>query len=358
MSEYIFEKIRLKRELKLCVVLSEETERVLVGTQKEIQRVLFTENEEYTELLVDVTRPYGSAIIDFERDEKHEWESVLSYMDQANTVMNKKVRTDFFGQSEVLKIENKIKKILKQKYDTKDPICQYAAIILWENYWRVRGKEDEVYEAFSVTARNFIRPFVGGLNQQPEVNVKLYRENPVYRWVAAELDDDSKYPIFQEKDKSGAPYIIAQWSLIPVKRFYAEKTEEARYALIKCGICGKLFVSPTLRNKYCSDFCKKRGAEISKKSRFTNDLLEEQDRICRRAYQTWDNEIKRVKKSGKYSQEQIDKLEVAFFTFCKEKNALAKQCREGKLELRELQNNLAESYRDLDKMILEMNCSR
>ncbi len=80
----------------------------------------------------------------------------------------------------------------------------------------------------------------------------------------------------------------------------------------------------------------------------------EQDRICKRAYQTWDNEIKRIKKSGKYSQEEIDKLEVVFFTFCKEKNSLAKQCREGKLELRELQNKLAESYKDLDKLIEDM----
>lgn len=101
-------------------------------------------------------------------------------------------------------------------------------------------------------------------------------------------------------------------------------------------------------------FVKKEVQRLVKKSSFRNDLLVEQDRIYKRVYQTWDNEIKRIKKSGKYSQEEIDKLEVVFFKLCKEKNSLVKHCREGKLELRELQNKLAESYKDLDKLIEDM----
>ena len=123
------------------------------------------------------------------------------------------------------------------------------------------------------------------MRTEAEVNVKLYKDNPVYRWVGSKLEYDDEYPRFFKNDKEGNPYIIVNWSLIPLMRFYSENAEEGRYTIIKCGMCGKLFVMPTLHNKYCSDLCKKRAAEINKRKRFEDEVLKKQDSISRNAYE-------------------------------------------------------------------------
>lgn len=358
MLEYAFGKIQRKQDLMLCAVLAKDTERVLIGTKKEIQSVLFEQKEEQPEVLVDITRQYGSIIVEFERDDKREWETVLGLMDRAHAIMlHKKVRTDIFRRSEVIETENTIRNILKKKYDSQDPICQYVAIKLWEAYWYVRGKGDAEYEKFSEKAHNIIRPFTSGLDIEPEVNTKLYKDNSVYRWVEPKLDCDNEYPRFFKNNKEGNPYIFVNWSLIPLMRFYASNAEEGRYTIIKCGICGKLFIMPTLHNKYCSDLCKRRAAEINKQKRFKDEVLKKQDSISRNAYESWSYVLKCAKKSGKYTQEQIAEMEDMVLDFRKEKNNLAKQCRKKTLDLRVLQNTTAERSRDLDKLIADMASS-
>ena len=338
-----------KQSIMLLLQLKDDNERILIGSESAIRKA---KKGDTSELLLHSIKPYGYSIIQFDRDTKNEWLSVLDNMDQAHKLMaDTLVRTDgFLGKTDVNKLEENIKRVLSRKIETGDPICQYVAMKLWNEYWMVRGKKGEAYDMFSQLARNMIRPFSSGIETQPECNQKLYRENSLFRWITPQLDYDSMYPQYTTNNEKK---IKIEWSLLPLKRLYADHCEDTGKALVACKECGAIFVADSLKYRYCSDHCKNKAIDKNKRNRLSDPKLARQNTLCRDAYQYWFRTIEKVKNSGEYSEEQITELEEAMVRFRKDKNTLAKKYRNNEITINELQNALVKTYDILDGMLEE-----
>lgn len=339
-----------KQRIMLVLQLEDDSERISIGSESAIRKA---PKGDTSDLLLHSIKPYGFSIIQFDRDIKNEWISVLDNMDQAHKLMaDTLVRTDgILGKTDVNKLEENIKSVLSSKIKTGDPLCQYVAMKLWNEYWMVRGKKGEAYDAFSQLARNLIRPFSSGTETLPECNRKLYRDNPVFRWSVPQIDCDSLYPQYAANNEKN---ITIEWSLLPLKRLYADHCEDTGKVIVECKECGAVFVADSLKHKYCSVQCKNKAIDRNKRNRLSDPNLARQNTLCRDAYQYWFRTIEKARQSGRYSEEQLTELQEAMVEFRKSKNALAKECRENKITTKELQNALVKTYGVLDKMLESM----
>ena len=148
--------------------------------------------------------------------------------------------------------------------------------------------------------------------------------------------------------------IKIEWSLLPLKRLYADHCEDTGKALVACKECGAIFVADSLKYRYCSDHCKNKAIDKNKRNRLSDPELARQNTLCRDAYQYWFRTIEKAKNSGEYSEEQITELEEAMVRFRKDKNTLAKKYRNNEITINELQNALVKTYDILDGMLEEM----
>lgn len=339
-----------KQRIMLVLQLEDDSERISIGSESAIRKA---KKGDTSDLLLHSIKPYGFSIVQFDRDIKNEWISVLNNMDQAHKLMaDTLVRTDgILGKTDVNKLEENIKSVLSRKIETGDPLGQYVAMKLWNEYWMVRGKKGEAYDTFSHLARNLIRPFSAGTETLPERDRKLYRDNPVFRWAEPQLDCDSIYPQYAANVEKS---ITIEWSLLPLKRLYADHCEDTGKVIIECKECGTVFVADSLKHKYCCVQCKNKAIDRNKRNRLRDVNLARQNTLCRDAYQHWFRTIDRAKKSGRYSEEQLTELQEAMVEFRKSKNALAKECRENKVTTKELQNALVKTYDVLDEILERM----
>lgn len=342
-----------KQRIMLVLQLEDDSERISIGSESAIRKA---QKGDTSDLLLHSIKPYGFSIIQFDRDIKNEWISVLDNMDQAHKLMTDTlVRTDgILRKTDVNKLEEKIKSVLSRKIKAGDPFCQYVATKLWNEYWMVRGKKGEAYDTFSQLARNLIRPFSSGTETLPDCNRKLYRDNPVFRWTAPQLDCDSIYPQYTANVEKS---ITIEWSLLPLKRLYADHCEDTGKVIVECKECGAVFVADSLKHKYCSVQCKNKAIDRNKRNRLSDPNLARQNTLCRDAYQYWFRTIDRAKKSGRYSEVQIVEIQEAMVGFRKSKNALAKKCRENEITTNELQNALVKTYDILDEILESMQNS-
>lgn len=339
-----------KQKLVLILQLEEDCERISIGTELAIRSA---GKGDTSDLLVHSVNPYGYSLIQFDRDIRGEWIEVLDNMEKAHKLMTEQViRTDgIIGKTEVNKLEEHIKRLLARKMEKGDPISQYVAMKLWNEYWGVRGKKGDAYNNFSQMARNLVRPLSSGMEIKAEVNRKLYQDNPIFRWIEPQLDCDSIYPRYTAKIENS---ISIEWSLLPLKRFYGEHSENLGKVIVECKDCGTIFIADSLKNKYCSQRCKNKAIDENKRKRLSNLNLARQNTLCRDAYQHWYRTIKYAKESGRYTEWQIEELQTAMVGFRRKKNVLAKKYRNNEISIQELQNALIETYIVLDELLREM----
>lgn len=321
---------------KLAMVLSKGYERILIGSGQDIKQKLSREKE--INLLYDETRQLGTLLIKFDDDcAEGKWRNALLLLKEAQEVtFPEKLRHLADQESRMIMLEKEAQMILREKYDTGDPICKYVAVRIWYGYWGIRekGNKDRIKSYFSCM-ENLIRPFY-----RKELLLKEDRrvlaEDPIFRWPAMIEDCDERMIIYNQRLKGTDSYIVADDSLIPLKQYYTDCLAKWRICLIQCKICGRFFIAGTLRNSYCSTTCRRIAEIKNKEKRMADESNRAVEKLCRNEYAYWDNRLRKAKKATSWTEEELYDLESAFIRFKELKVVMRKQYKKGKITFQEL----------------------
>lgn len=226
--------------------------------------------------------------------------------------------------------------IFVDKFESGDLISKFVALRIWYGYWEIRGnKKQRDFEKFFRKAQTLVRPFsVQG--SVLEERTDLTPEHPVFRY-ARELDfrerNSERFEVSENVD-----CIIVQDSMLPIKKFYAEKIRTMKKHIMKCELCGQFYIADSEKFQYCSKKCKTMARKRSLEQRREIGLTAEIDRLCNDAYAHWNNRLTKIRKSPEWSVEEVQVYEEQKKVFQKEKTEARKRYKAGEITFYELRD--------------------
>lgn len=332
---------------KLALIVTKDYERILIGTEENIKKRL--DGHLDVDVMYDETKPFGSLLLTMDTDPEGEWGTVIFHLKQAqesiHSSRHQKTQKLLFaslpGQPKLEFApthEARAQEILIKKYNSADPICQFVATRIWYGYWVYReGKSPDNCELFLNSMHNLIRPFScyrGSADERIAVNA----DNRIFRHTQEMRSYDKEHIIYTPSDSSMQDCIIVDKSLIPLEKYYLSKFDKWKKYIIRCKVCGRLFMADTLKFKLCSDECKKQA-------RLNNLVLRKQDKdtsnvdsICINASAHWYNRLDKIRKSSEWTEEDVQKYVIAKDQFLKEKRKKRRAHKMGKLSFVELRD--------------------
>ncbi len=115
-------------------------ERIVAGKESTIRSRLRGIPD--AEVVCDITRPIGTFLTDFEQDPDGEWNRL------GLAPLRESLHTNRWKQPD---LEKAAGSFLSRKYQTGDPVRQYAAFRIWEGYLAARGAQRPVDAGFAPT---------------------------------------------------------------------------------------------------------------------------------------------------------------------------------------------------------------
>ena len=310
--------INRNQQVRLALVIEQNEEHILIGATENIDRAL--KGEPSASLLCYTKRPVGAFLLSFEGDGKS-WTEALDYLRQGYTLLMHsaldKIK-DWHQKENVLDYEQRALNILQTKFESDDPVCKYAALRIWYTYWSIRSHPYDVPSSeFDICMRdmeNLVRPFHEKMAALASDSAPSL-ETLLLRWPEPVLPSDTTSTIRIAPNQQATEYILADWSFLPVQKFYVQRIEKDKYQILKCASCGKIFIAKSRKPKYCSDYCRRIVSQAKQAKRLQNKV----ERLCRWELAYWYDHIKKFRLDPACNAEQCEIINRAYETFRKEK---------------------------------------
>lgn len=329
-------KIEAVLSYKLAMVLTENEERLLIGTEDNIRRRLEGEND--AELIYDEVRPIGTLLFTMEEDENGDWSTAISKLYEAQEIIHSIKAPRIFSDKNAPAIEREAQDFLSEKFDTGDPICQYVALRIWYGYWEYREKRfPKDCMLYLNSMQNLIRPFLHYPNYVEE-QIRVLPSNSVFRHTQELKFYDRERSIYRIKNVPNLECIIVSQSLIPLEKWYLFKFEKWKKYVIRCKRCNRLFLADNLKHKLCSDNCRHQSRISNLALRKENEDISKVDKICLNAGAHWYNRLAKIKASGEWSEYDIQEYEEAKNNFLAKRRKKRREYKMGKISFYELRD--------------------
>lgn len=335
---------------ELAVVLTKDYERILIGQRNDILKKF--EDKEDACVDYDEIRPFGTLLLHGHYDKDRLWNEALSYLKNAQEIMLSPATLQLVKPSP-LKDEKLAFKILKDKYETRDPLCKFVAMRIWHKYWQMRGKRSRTAsQEFFVEAENLVRPF--SKHYRVEANpIRVNSNNPIFR-KTQDLYTCDRIKVIHYMPQNHIECLFLQSSLIPLEYFYEEKIEKWTKYIVCCKECHQHFLSDSLQFQLCSEDCKKNAQKKVREQRKKHTSTAEVDKLVAVAYSHWYNQLKRIKASPGWSEEQIRQFKIAMERFQTEKRSKRKAYKNGDITFNELRDWLCHQHAEAENALQEL----
>lgn len=328
--------MKLVLSYKLALVVANDYERLVIGTEDEIRRRLSGDNSAV--VFCDKVSVFGDFLLRSDPTPGASWKVAISNLVQAQCILHSNNPIDHFVTDDVLYYEQQAQDILAQKFDSEDPICQYVALRIWYGYWDFREKRKaEPCELYLESMQNLIRPFYYPRNYI-EDGTRVTTSNAVFRHPLESTSYDKEQNIYHLAGATDIEYIMADMSLIPLEKYYITQFTKWQKYLVCCKNCGQYFFADTLKYELCSQECRDQARKKMLIKRKANEEIATIDRICLNASAHWYNRLKKIKESGEYGEERIRKFEAEKERFLKEKREKRKAYKHGEITFKELRD--------------------
>lgn len=304
-------------------------ERIMAGKASQI--FLGLNGNLDVELLCDVTRLLGTFLIDFENDMQVDWNK-FGIMPLYNAL-----HVNRWKQPEM---EQQAGDFLREKYATLDPVRQYAAVRVWNEYLNTREYRER--DAASEQCVNR----VGGLTAAFQSPVFQNRDQVLFdedtgRARRFELSadffkqvsmEDTKIELwYPGRENSQTECAVVYDSFYPMIAYYANRLADWGLKFCKCKVCGKIFLAESLRYEICSEKCRKAQALQNKREFDARARENNYDLLYKNECQSWRNKIKRAERTEGFPADRLLKMLEVFETFKKVALQKKKLIREHKM---------------------------
>ena len=294
-------------DMGLFFALEDNEEYILIGNEREVRAKL---RGEKGNVLYEYKQAIGKWLIDLRKNRDTGWINAIDDLYHAAYHMNhgKRDIKEYFGASKVASEERRVgQDFLERKMATGNPINQYIALRIWDEYKHAReDKKGSLLADFRIRAKNLVRPLYALEGKEAEENFRINKQSQIWSWGNPILEHDNiQYAVTTDE---GQEYVCATWSLLPVRAYYLTKFEEYKKCVIKCRMCGQEFVAPSLRFQLCGDKCKERARNLSKSKKDDESISARVNKLSRREYQHWANHIKMAEHSMDWSAQDIEML--------------------------------------------------
>ncbi len=282
-------------------------ERILIGEEIEIRSRLH--GNEDANIFFDQTRPLGTLITAFEHDEDHKW-TTNAIMPLYNAMHENRFKQPGLEQTASF--------FLQEEWDSQDPIKQYAAFRIWNEYLKARlirdrksAREDFLAKVTSLTlAFHTQKPLDFDTSTGKPLRFDL-TNRIMPRIPSGALRLDLWYPDQRLETECVAAYS----SFYPVLIYYMNRISDWGLHFCKCKVCGKTFLEKSLRYELCSAKCKKVQAKQNKREYDERARENHYDLLYKNECQNWRNKINKAKKDPSFSPERMKEIETAFTEF-------------------------------------------
>lgn len=283
------------------------------------------------ELLYDVTRPLGTFLIDFENDMQGDWNK-FGIMPLYNAL-----HVNRWKQPEM---EQQAGDFLREKYATLDPVRQYAAVRVWNEYLKTRE-----YRERDAASEQFVNR-MGGLTAAFQSPVFQNRDQVLFdedtgraRHFELSADffkqvpmEDARIELWYPGRENPQTECAAVYdSFYPMIAYYANRLADWGLKFCKCKVCGKIFLAESLRYELCSGKCRKAQALQNKREFDARARENNYDLLYKNECQSWRNKIKRAERMEGFPADKLLKMQEAFETFKKVALQKKKTVREHKM---------------------------
>ena len=253
-------------------------------------------------LICDRSYKPGHFLLDFQYD-ADKWQEIITLLDG---LIAKKT---FTPRNKVL---NTAKTLLLEKWNTHDPVCQYVSLRIWQSYLKKSS-------TFVSDAKMLISAFCQAPPTQAlqTMGDEIPLHDPILR-LPRKLDHtEEQIKIWYPSDVP-VECAVMENSVIPLKLYYRRKLNEWGIKFCVCLVCGEVFLAKTRKQITCSPQC----ADIRvKKNKANYDSWARQndfELLYKRSYQRWYNRIKKARELPDFPPDRLEKLEAAFDQFKQE----------------------------------------
>lgn len=325
---------------KLAVVVTPESERVLIGTMRDIVAAL--SGDEAAELIYDQTHPFGYYLLHQEYDP--EWGTMVSLLSDAQGILNASLPERYWHWSESnVDRERIVEEFLREKcMNRQNPFTLYVAIRIWYRYWLIRGlKNKEKSQEFIKYARNLVRPFTTKNNTCIQ-KVIITPDNPIFKDCRELEIEDCVSVMYTPMRRLISEYIsnppvqclLLEDSLLPLIAHYKTQIQLQPKYLIQCRMCNTLFLRKDLRSDLCSDDCKAKAVEENNARRMEDSVTADIEKTLNNVRGHWTRRLQRIKKSPEWTDEQVEMYAQAFSVFKQESIAMRQKHKDGAITLK------------------------
>lgn len=308
-------------------------ERIMAGKASQI--FLGLNGNLDAELLCDVTRQLGTFLIDFENDIQGAWNR-FGIMPLYNAL-----HVNRWKQPE---LEQQAGDFLKEKYATHDPVRQYTAVRIWNEYLKTREyrERDAASEQFVSRMGRLTAAFQSPVFQNRD-QVLFDEETRKARRFELSADyfkqvsmEDARIELWYPGRENPQTECAAVYdSFYPMIAYYANRLADWGLKFCKCKVCGKIFLAESLRYELCSGKCRKAQALQNKREFDARARENNYDLLYKNECQSWRNKIKRAERTEGFPADRLLKMQEAFETFKKVALQKKKSVREHKMSPQE-----------------------
>ncbi|MCI9076632.1 MAG: hypothetical protein HFH10_12735 [Dorea sp.] len=290
-------------------------ERIMVGKADQIFRGI-SENMD-AELLCDMTRPLGTFLTDFENDMQGDWNrsGIMPLYDALHVNRWKQPP-----------LEQQAGDFLRGKYAAPDPVRQYVAVRIWNEYLKTREyrERDAASERFVGRMRRltaaFQSPVFQGRDQAlfDEDTGKARHLELSADFFTQVLMEDSRIELWYPCGENPQTECAAVYdSFYPMIIYYANRLADWKLKFCKCKVCGKIFLAESLRYELCSGKCRKAQALQNKREFDARARENNYDLLYKNECQSWRNKIRRAERTEGFPADRRLKMQEAFDVFKK-----------------------------------------
>ena len=325
---------------KLAVVVTPESERVLIGTMRDIVAAL--SGDEAAELIYDQTHPFGYYLLHQEYDP--EWGDMIFLLSEAQGILNASLPERYWHWSESnVDRERIVEEFLREKcMNRQNPFTLYVAIRIWYRYWLIRGlKNKEKSQEFIKFARNLVRPFTTKNNTCIQ-KVIITPDNPIFKDCRELEIEDCVSVMYTPMRRLISEYIsnppvqclLLEDSLLPLTAHYKTQIQLQPKYLIQCRMCETLYIRDDLRSDICSDACRAKAAQENNARRMEDPVTADIEKNLNNVRGHWTRRLKNMKESPDCTTEKVEMYVQAFSTFKRTAIEMRQKHKDGTITLK------------------------
>lgn len=304
--------------MALSLDMERQTERIIIGDQKEIARYFEGCTNPEPVILVDEVRPMGTMISElFETRPTDATDAATGF--RPDTVHH---RPDLLY---------KAVRVIEELYASDNLVWRYVALRLWQEYQAVRDQPEtrEINDRLD----HISYPVRISHEQQIKNWYMVYTYSDLYRFLGGSYFDFHACVMYQP----GRPltvYHVTDLSILPLYVHYLNTVYTKQAFFQYCKRCGRLYVAHTAKVKgFCSEECRKAQQKDNRKKYDDSVKGDAAESNYRAAYMYWYNRMKKLRHAPKVDAGRMAELEDAFKTFRDDATARKKEVQKRKADL-------------------------